>query len=100
MIEHIIEIAKEAGREILKYYDDEIEVESKSDDSPLTKADLAAHHHIVNELKKLTPEIPIISEESGIPDFEERKQWDRFWLVDPLDGTKEFIKKMVNLLLI
>ncbi|MFY0698247.1 MAG: 3'(2'),5'-bisphosphate nucleotidase CysQ [Balneola sp.] len=93
MIEHIKKIAKEAGQEILKYYDEEIEVESKTDDSPLTKADLAAHHYIVNELKKLTPEIPIISEESGIPDFDERKKWDRFWLVDPLDGTKEFIKK-------
>ena len=93
MIESIIEIAKGAGKKILEFYSEEIEIESKSDDSPLTKADLAAHHHIVNELKKLTPEIPIISEESGIPDFDERKKWDRFWLVDPLDGTKEFIKK-------
>ncbi|MEQ9091642.1 MAG: 3'(2'),5'-bisphosphate nucleotidase CysQ [Balneola sp.] len=93
MIEHIIEIAKEAGREILKYYNDEIEVKSKSDDSPLTKADLAAHLYIVGELSKLDSDIPIISEESGVPEFEERKKWEKYWLVDPLDGTKEFIKK-------
>ena len=89
----ILSIAKEAGKAILKFYDEPIEVEHKSDDSPLTKADLAAHHVIVDGLKKETPEIPIISEEGGIADYSERKEWSRYWLVDPLDGTKEFIKK-------
>lgn len=93
MIHSIIKLAKEAGEKILKFYHDDIEVTTKGDDSPLTKADLAAHHHIVDGLKKLTPEIPIISEESGVPDYEERKDWKKFWMVDPLDGTKEFIKK-------
>lgn len=93
MLTEIIEIAEIAGEKILQFYGDEIEVESKSDESPLTKADLAAHHYIVNELSKLDPETPIISEESGVPEFEIRKEWKKYWLVDPLDGTKEFIKK-------
>ena len=93
MIEEIIRIAQEAGTKILDYYQEDVPVEYKSDDSPLTKADLAAHHHIVGELKALDPEIPIISEESGVPEYAIRKEWNRYWLVDPLDGTKEFIKK-------
>lgn len=93
MLQQIIETAREAGEAILSFYTSDVEVITKEDDSPLTKADLAAHHIIVNALKEIDPETPVISEESGIPDFEERKEWDRFWLVDPLDGTKEFIKK-------
>lgn len=91
--QRLIEISIEAGEAILKFYKDEIKVETKEDDSPLTKADLASHHVIVDALKKLTPETPIISEESGLPEYEERKEWKKYWLVDPLDGTKEFIKK-------
>ena len=86
-------IAKQAGDSILRYYDEEIEVDRKDDNSPLTKADTDAHHIIVDALEKLTPEIPIISEEGGIAGYDERKKWKKFWLVDPLDGTKEFIKK-------
>lgn len=93
MVNDIIRLAREAGERILEFYDEEVEVTTKKDDSPLTKADLAAHHHIVAGLKELTPEIPIISEESGVPDYSERKGWNKFWMVDPLDGTKEFIKK-------
>ena len=93
MIQSIIELAEEAGEKILRFYAEKIEVTSKGDSSPLTQADLAAHHHIVDRLKDITPNIPIISEESGVPDFSERKHWDTYWLVDPLDGTKEFIKK-------
>lgn len=89
----LIKISIKAGKEILNFYKDEIKVERKDDDSPLTKADLASHNHIVSALKELTPETPIISEESGIPSYEERKEWKKYWLVDPLDGTKEFIKK-------
>jgi len=75
MIDSIIKLAEEAGKRILEFYDDEIEVTTKGDDSPLTKADLAAHHCIVDGLRNLTPEIPIISEESGIPVYKERKTW-------------------------
>jgi 3'(2'), 5'-bisphosphate nucleotidase len=93
MINSIIKLAEEAGEKILGFYHDDIEVTSKGDDSPLTKADLAAHHHIVDGLKSITPDIPIISEESGVPEYDIRKNWGTYWLVDPLDGTKEFIKK-------
>ena len=93
MLQQINEIAIEAGKAILTFYNDEIEVEKKDDKSPLTKADLAAHKIIVKGLKKLAPEIPIISEESELPEYEIRREWQRFFLVDPLDGTKEFIKK-------
>jgi len=93
MIQKIIETAREAGQEILNYYSEEIEVFEKDDESPLTKADLAAHHIIVDALSEIDPSTPVISEESGVPDYEMRKKWDKFWIVDPLDGTKEFIKK-------
>ena len=93
MIEAIISLAQKAGEKILEYYNDDVEVTTKKDDTPLTKADLAAHHVIVDGLKKLTPDIPIISEESGVPEYEVRKNWTKFWMVDPLDGTKEFIKR-------
>src|SRR6056297_2376532 len=89
----INDIAKRAGEQILKFYDDDIDVDRKSDDSPLTKADLASHGEIINELKEYYPEIPIISEESEVPEYSERKSWSRYFLIDPLDGTKEFIKK-------
>lgn len=93
MLEKIIETARKAGDAILEYYSEDIGVFDKEDDSPLTKADLAAHHIIVDELKRFDPETPVISEESGVPGYEERKDWSKFWIVDPLDGTKEFIKK-------
>jgi len=81
-----------AGAEIMQFYQDEIEVESKADDSPLTKADLAAHKCIVEILSAASP-TPIMSEESAEIPFPERENWKTFWLVDPLDGTKEFINK-------
>lgn len=84
--------AVSAGAEILRFYQEEIEVEAKSDDSPLTKADLAAHHCIL-EILGNGSDIPILSEESKEVPFSERSSWSTFWLVDPLDGTKEFINK-------
>jgi len=93
MLEKIIETAREAGEAILEFYSEDIEVVDKEDDSPLTKADLAAHHIIVDALAEIDPDTPVISEESGVPGYEERKNWNKFWIVDPLDGTKEFIKK-------
>lgn len=93
MLKSIIETAQKAGEAILEYYDiDDLEVMAKKDDSPLTKADLAAHHIILKDLSELDPDTPIISEESGVPDYSKRKDWTKFWIVDPLDGTKEFIK--------
>lgn len=93
MLDQIIQTAKKAGEAILGYYSEDVEVVKKDDDSPLTKADLAAHKIIVNALMEIDPDIPVISEESGVPDYAERREWKKFWIVDPLDGTKEFIKK-------
>lgn len=91
---HIInEIARKAGEKILKHYHSGVEVDRKSDNSPLTKADTDAHKEILKGLKENYPDIPVISEESEIPDYGIRKEWSSFFLVDPLDGTKEFIKR-------
>lgn len=73
------------------YQEDDFETELKADATPITRADKAAHEIIVSELAKT--KLPVVSEEGTIPDYKERKQWQRFWLVDPLDGTKEFVKK-------
>jgi len=104
-VEGAIAIARAAAAAILQVYDSEFEVERKSDASPVTAADLAAHHLILDGLAELTPDIPVLSEESAHEvDFEQRRCWSRLWLVDPLDGTREFVKRngefSVNLALI
>lgn len=93
LVEPITELAVEAGNAILAVYATDFDVESKSDESPLTQADLASHNCIVAGLARLTPDIPIISEEDGLPEFAVRGQWSRYWLIDPLDGTKEFVNR-------
>ena len=93
MLDDIREIAICAGEEILRFYGRPHAVDYKADDSPLTLADRAAHELICGRLAQAYPDIPVISEESEVPEYEERKNWERFWLVDPLDGTKEFIKQ-------
>ena len=89
----VIAIARAAAAEILNVYDGEFAVQHKDDDSPLTAADLAAHRCISEGLRALTPDIPVLSEESKDLDIAQRKQWHTFWLVDPLDGTREFVKR-------
>lgn len=91
-IQALTQIAIDAGDKILEIYAQDFTIYDKSDSSPLTEADLAAHHYIVAALEKLT-DLPILSEESSAISWEQRKTWTRYWLVDPLDGTKEFIKK-------
>lgn len=87
-----VNAAIEAGRVIMDVYDSEdFEVEKKGDNSPLTKADRAAHEVIMHELK--SSGLPVLSEEGRSITYDERKKWKRFWLVDPLDGTKEFISR-------
>jgi len=92
LIEEICQIASNAADCILEVYDTDFAVENKEDHSPLTTADMAAHNSICTALTKLTPEIPVLSEESSALPYTERCQWSRYWLVDPLDGTREFIK--------
>jgi len=93
LIEEICQIANKAAENILEIYDTDFAVENKQDRSPLTAADMAAHNTICTTLAKLTPDIPVLSEESAELPFAERCQWSRYWLVDPLDGTREFIKR-------
>lgn len=90
---HVITIAELAGEKILEIYASEFAITHKDDNTPLTEADMAAHNCIVKELTALTPDLPILSEESAKISFAERSQWTRYWLVDPLDGTREFIKR-------
>jgi 3'(2'), 5'-bisphosphate nucleotidase len=93
LIEPIVALARDAGHAILEVYSTDFDVQEKDDASPLTQADLAAHRRISAGLRSLTPDIPIISEESGLPEFSERRHWHRYWIVDPLDGTKEFVNR-------
>jgi 3'(2'), 5'-bisphosphate nucleotidase len=92
-IQDIVTIAKEAGNTIMQIYKQDFEVEYKQDNSPLTLADKKANDIIEDGLNQLSVSFPILSEEGKEIPYEERKHWEYFWLVDPLDGTKEFVKK-------
>lgn len=94
LIAQLVDLARRAGVAIMDIYQqqDELAVSHKSDESPLTAADLAAHRLISQGLPQLLA-LPIVSEEGALPDFAERQQWSSYWLVDPLDGTKEFIAR-------
>lgn len=89
----VADLAGEAGEAILEVYAGEFEVQTKADSSPLTQADLASERVIVDGLRELTPELPVLAEESAEIPFDERSNWTSAWLVDPLDGTKEFVKR-------
>lgn len=89
----LIETSKNAGEAIMQIYDTNFDIEIKKNSSPLTKADLESHKIITTSLREITPNIPIISEESSDIEYEERMTWSEYWLIDPLDGTKEFINK-------
>ncbi|WP_085306135.1 3'(2'),5'-bisphosphate nucleotidase CysQ [Colwellia polaris] len=87
-----LESAKKAGQEVARYYKNgNFTAEIKEDNSPVTSADIAANDILMDELKRLTPEIPIISEEVGALALAQRSKWSRYWLLDPIDGTGEFI---------
>jgi len=92
-IQDIVTIAKEAGKAIMQIYEQHFEVEYKKDSSPLTLADKKANDIIEDGLNQLPVNFPILSEEGKEIPYKDRKHWEYFWLVDPLDGTKEFVKK-------
>lgn len=92
-IEELLKISSQAGLAILDIYHQDFDVEFKQDNSPLTLADKKSNHIIISMLSELYPEIPYISEETKLIPYEQRKDWEYFWLIDPLDGTKEFVKK-------
>lgn len=93
LLSAIIEIAKSAADPILEIYQTDFSVHRKADQSPVTEADLAAHKVITEGLAKLPQRWPILSEESALISFSERARWNRYWLVDPLDGTRDFVKR-------
>jgi len=93
LVKPVQAIAQEAGRRILEVYAGSFSVTAKADQSPVTAADLAAHDCILRGLGDLTPDIPVLSEEAPDVGFAERSRWEWLWLVDPLDGTREFIKR-------
>ena len=92
-IDDIKAIAQEAGKAIMEIYVKDFDIEYKADNSPLTEADLKANEIICDSLQRLYPNIPIMSEENKQTEYETRKNWDYYWCIDPIDGTKEFIKK-------
>jgi len=95
-IDLLLDIAKQAGEGILEIYNDpsrDMSVSYKDDQSPLTVADSTSHHIIAAKLAELTPGIPLLSEEGKNIPYDERKEWEYYWCVDPLDGTREFIKR-------
>lgn len=95
LLPSVVEIAEHAAADILTIYHsgEMLNVAKKADQTPLTQADLAAHNRIESGLQALTPDIPILSEESDFIPYDVRRHWARYWLVDPLDGTREFIKR-------
>ena len=92
-LDDVRRLARQAGERILEVYNTEFSVQDKEDKSPLTAADMASHHAIVEGLKALTPDVPVLSEEGADIPFAQRSGWDLYWLIDPLDGTREFIKR-------
>ena len=93
LLHEVINIALQAGREIMRIYQMDFSVQYKSDNSPLTDADMRSNAIIIDGLRKLDKQYPILSEEAKFAAYAERKNWKNFWLVDPIDGTKEVIKK-------
>ncbi|OOV88345.1 3'(2'),5'-bisphosphate nucleotidase CysQ [Oceanospirillum linum] len=94
LLPDIVQLSRKAGEAIMAIYQEkDLGIEYKADNSPLTRADLASHHCIEQGLSQLTPDIPVLSEESDDIRWEERQHWSCYWLVDPLDGTKEFVKR-------
>jgi 3'(2'), 5'-bisphosphate nucleotidase len=93
LLTDVVALAREAGEAILAVYAGDFDVTRKGDDSPLTLADLSAHRIIVAGLERLTPDVPVLSEEAPAPPLAERSRWEWLWLVDPLDGTREFVDR-------
>lgn len=92
LISPLIRLTTEVGEVIMSFYKSDIHVEVKSDQTPLTIVDQTAHQLIVNGLEKLTPNTPILSEESDKISYDERSKWNEYWLIDPLDGTCDFLE--------
>ncbi|OEY67854.1 3'(2'),5'-bisphosphate nucleotidase CysQ [Marinobacter sp. X15-166B] len=93
LLPDVLNIADAAGVKVMEIYNSDFKVAYKADNSPVTAADLAAHTVILAGLQSLTPDIPVLSEEAATAPWSQRRRWFRFWLVDPIDGTKEFTQR-------
>lgn len=93
LLREVIKVADEASNKVLQIYHTDFQVNYKEDESPITAADVASHEIIVKGLRNISPHIPILSEEGLQAPWEERRQWQRFWLLDPIDGTKDFTQR-------
>lgn len=95
LLDQVIAIAEQAGRAILEIYHDDrgFNTDHKADNSPVTDADHAAHAIMLPRLEQLIEGVPVLSEEANLPNYDTRSTWNTYWLIDPLDGTKEFIKR-------
>lgn len=93
VLQDVIKVADEASRRVLHIYQSDFKVSYKSDNSPVTAADLASHEEICRGLRNISQDIPILSEEGQAIGWDERKHWRRFWLIDPIDGTKDFTQR-------
>jgi 3'(2'), 5'-bisphosphate nucleotidase len=93
LLPDVLKIADSAGEKVMGIYRTDFKVDFKADESPITAADMASHHVIIEGLRELTPDIPVLSEEGANIPWEVRGQWHRFWLIDPIDGTKEFTRR-------
>jgi len=93
VIEELLLLSEKVGKKILTFYKQEFEVQQKENNTPITIADKEAHKLLSEGLQKITPKLPILSEEGELVDFEIRKNWQQYWLIDPLDGTRDFINK-------
>lgn len=93
LIPDLLKIAEDASAKVMEIYQTDFTVNTKADDSPITAADMASHHILQDGLTALTPDIPVMSEESVDAHWHERRHWQRFWLIDPIDGTKDFTNR-------
>lgn len=93
LLEHVLTIAKQAGEHLSRFYAGTVEVQIKPDQTPVTEADLFVSQFVIEQLQKLTPNVPILSEEGAKIPLSEREKWQEYWLIDPLDGTQQFINR-------
>jgi len=93
VLQDVIKVADEASERVLHIYQSDFKVSFKDDSSPITAADMASHEVIVRGLRNISRDIPILSEEGVASSWEERRHWSRFWLIDPIDGTKDFTQR-------
>ena len=93
IVPKVVSLAQRAGGRIMGVYNSAVAMRQKSNDSPVTIADIAAHQTLSVGLRQIIPGLPVLSEETAMVPFAERKEWERYWLIDPLDGTKEFLKR-------